>query len=155
MSIDIRAAALPQDLPVIRELFREYSQGLGIDLCFQNFEAELAQLPGKYAQPAGTIMLAWDGDTPVACVALRPVEHPVCEMKRLYVRPQARSLQLGRRLVERICAQARDAGYSQICLDTLPSMSAAIHLYGTLGFAPVAPYVHNPVEGVLFLGREL
>jgi ribosomal protein S18 acetylase RimI-like enzyme len=153
--IDIRLAADPADLPVVRRLFREYADGLGIDLCFQDFETELATLPGKYAPPQGRLMLAWDGERAVGCVALRPVGDGVCEMKRLYVQPSARGTQLGRRLAERICAEARAAGYRRICLDTLPSMSAALRLYSALGFEPVAPYVYNPIEGAIFLAREL
>lgn len=155
MTIEVRHAALPQDLDVVREMFREYSLALGIDLCFQGFEAELAQLPGKYAAPMGRILLAWDGDQPVACVAMRPVDAISCEMKRLYVRPEMRNLQLGRRMVDRILAEAKQAGYRRICLDTMPSMGAAIGLYTDLGFQQIEPYVFNPVEGALFLGREL
>jgi ribosomal protein S18 acetylase RimI-like enzyme len=153
--IDIRLAADPADLPVVRRLFREYADGLGIDLCFQDFETELATLPGKYAPPQGRLLLAWDSERAVGCVALRPVGDGVCEMKRLYVQPSARGTQLGRRLAERICAEARAAGYRRICLDTLPSMSAALRLYSALGFEPVAPYVYNPIEGAIFLAREL
>jgi ribosomal protein S18 acetylase RimI-like enzyme len=153
--IDIRPAQSPGDLEVARTLFREYQQGLGIDLCFQDFEAELATLPGKYAPPQGRLLLAWDGDEAVGCVALRPVRDGDCEMKRLYVRPAARGQQLGRRLAERICAEARDAGYRRICLDTLSSMSTAIGLYAALGFEPIAPYVFNPLDGAIFLGRAL
>jgi GNAT superfamily N-acetyltransferase len=155
MTIEVRSAELPRDLDVTRELFREYSDGLGIDLCFQGFEAELAHLPGKYAAPEGTILLAWQGDEALACVAMRPVDASNCEMKRLYVRPEARSLKLGRRLVERVIDEARQAGYRRICLDTMPGMTAAIGLYTALGFNPIGPYVFNPVEGALFLGLDL
>ncbi len=154
-TIAIRPAEVPADLPVVRALFREYQQAIGIDLCFQDFENELATLPGKYAPPAGRLLLAWQGAEAVGCVALRPIEGGACEMKRLYVRPTVRGRQLGRQLAERICAEARDAGYRRICLDTLPSMTAAVALYTSLGFAPVAPYVHNPIGGALFLGRDL
>jgi N-acetylglutamate synthase-like GNAT family acetyltransferase len=153
--IEIRRAELPRDLPVIQELFREYADGLGIDLGFQDFETELATLPGKYEPPEGRLMLAWRGDDVVGCVALRPLAGDACEMKRLYVRPVARGHQLGRRLAERICDEAREAGYRRICLDTLPTMSAAIRLYATLGFRPIEPYVFNPVEGAIFLGSNL
>jgi ribosomal protein S18 acetylase RimI-like enzyme len=153
--IDILPARLPGDIPVVRQLFREYAAGLGIDLCFQDFETELATLPGKYAPPRGRLILARDGGGAVGCVALRPIDGTACEMKRLYVRPNARSRQLGRRLAERICHEARDAGYGRICLDTLPTMTAAIRLYSSLGFRPVEPYVFNPVEGALFLGLDL
>ena len=153
--IEIRAAGLPADLPLIRALFGEYVDALGIDLGFQGFAEELAQLPGKYVPPRGRLLIAWDGGQAAGCVALRPIDATRCEMKRLYVRPAMRSLQLGRRLAERICDEARQAGYRHICLDTLPAMAAAIRLYATLGFHPIEPYVFNPVEGALFLERAL
>ena len=155
VTIDIRPAVLPDDLPVIRELFREYAAALGVDLCFQNFEEELAGLPGKYAAPRGRLLLAWDGATAVGCVALRPVDAARCEMKRLYVRPAARAQRLGWRMAERICAEAKEAGYRQICLDTLATMTPAVSLYRELGFVAIEPYVYNPLDGVLFLGRDL
>jgi GNAT superfamily N-acetyltransferase len=153
--IEIRPARLPEDLPLVGALFREYQRSLGIDLCFQDFENELATLPGKYAPPRGRLLLARDGAEAVGCVALRPLGNGAAEMKRLYVRPGVRGQHLGRRLAERICDEARETGYRRICLDTLPGMSAAIALYTTLGFTAAAPYVHNPIEGALFLAREL
>jgi ribosomal protein S18 acetylase RimI-like enzyme len=168
VNIEIRPAAFPRDLELVRGLFREYADGLGVDLCFQDFDAELAGLPGEYSAPAGRLLLAWrgdagDGETPVGCVALRAVGGVAlravgagtCEMKRLYLRPGLRGMQLGRRLAERIVAEARAAGYARICLDTLPSMSAAIGLYTALGFKAIEPYVYNPIPGALFLGLEL
>lgn len=153
---EIRPAKLPDDLSVVSALFREYAAGLGIDLAFQDFEAELAGLPGKYAPPTGRIMLAWRGEEPVGCVALRPLQGDgACEMKRLYVRPEARGEKLGRRLAERILREAREAGYSRISLDTLPSMESAVQLYQSLGFQPTAPYVFNPIPGAMFLSLDL
>ena len=152
---EIHPAQLPADLPRIRELFREYADGLGIDLCFQGFEEELATLPGKYAPPRGRLLLAWEGARAVGCVALRPLDGDRCEMKRLYVQPAARGGQLGRRLAQRICEEAHAAGYRRICLDTLPSMSAAQRVYATLGFEPIEPYVFNPIDGARFLGLDL
>jgi len=154
-AIDIRPARVPADLSAVRALFLEYAAGLGFDLCFQDFETELATLPGKYAPPEGRMLLAWLGTETVGCVALRRVRGEACEMKRLYVQPSARGLQVGRRLAERICDEARDAGYRRILLDTLPSMSAAVRLYTALGFEPVAPYAFNPIDGAIFLGLDL
>ena len=153
--IGIEPARFPEDLALVRTLWREYAEGLGIDLGFQDFEAELAGLPGKYAPPGGRLLLAHRGSEELGCVALRPLSDGACEMKRLYVRPAARGEQLGRKLAERICEEARATGYSRICLDTLSTMSAAIGLYTSLGFRPIEPYVFNPIPGALFLGREL
>ena len=152
---EIRPAELPRDLDVVRSLFREYGESLRIDLCFQNFEAELAELPAKYEPPKGRLLLAWSGAGAVGCVALRPIAGPTCEMKRLYVRPEARGERLGHRLAERVCEEARNAGYSRICLDTLPTMSAALKLYAAMGFKPIEPYVYNPIPGAIFLALGL
>lgn len=153
--IEIRQADVPGDLDAVRTLFREYAASLDIDLCFQNFESELADLPGKYQPPEGRLLLAWNGTESVGCVALRPVDRGTCEMKRLYVQPQARGASLGRRLVERVCEEARSAGYSRICLDTLPTMARAIQLYLAMGFKQIDPYVYNPVPGAIFLALDL
>lgn len=153
--IEIRPARLPEDLDLVRQLFRAYAQALGIDLGFQDFEAELLDLPGKYAPPRGRLLLAWRGDEALGCIALRPIDDTRCEMKRLYLRPDIRGGGLGRRLAVRICDEARDAGYRRICLDTLPSMAAARALYADLGFTPTDPYVYNPLPGAIFLAREL
>ncbi|HYI97392.1 MAG TPA: GNAT family N-acetyltransferase [Bryobacteraceae bacterium] len=155
MAAVIRPAYLPHDLDEVRGLFREYAESLNVDLCFQDFETELAILPGKYKEPEGRLLLAWGGSEAMGCIALRPLQGGDCEMKRLYVRPRARGEQLGRRLVERVCQEAREAGYARICLDTLPTMASAIRLYRTLGFKPIKPYVFNPVPGAMFLGLEL
>lgn len=136
-------------------MFRAYAAALGIDLGFQDFEAELDGLPGKYAAPRGRLLLAWQGSDAVGCIALRPIDARRSEMKRLYLRPDTRGSGLGRRLAERLCEEARLAGYRQICLDTLPSMTAARGLYDELGFRPTAPYVYNPLPGAIFLARDL
>ena len=153
--IEIRPAKLLEEVPLVRQLFREYADALGIDLCFQDFETELASLPGKYAPPQGRLILACVDGKAAGCVALRPIDDETCEMKRLYIKPQFRRHHLGRHLAERICSEAREAGYCKICLDTLPSMSSAMHLYAKLGFQPVEPYVFNPIEGAIFLGLNL
>lgn len=153
--IVLKPARPPDDLAVVRQLFVAYADGLGFKLCFQNFDDELATLPGKYAPPLGRLILAWDGDQAVGCVALRPVDAQTAEMKRLYVRPAYRAQKLGRLLAERICQEARTAGYRRICLDTLPTMTSALRLYEALGFKPVAPYVFNPLGGAIFLGLDI
>ncbi len=154
-AIAIRAARVPDDIPVVRELFSAYARELGIDLGFQDFEAELASLPGKYTPPRGRLLVAWHGDEAVGCVALRPIDETACEMKRLYVEPAARARHLGRQLAERICQEAREAGYARMCLDTLPHLAPATRLYSTLGFRPIAPYTFNPIAGAIFLGLDL
>ena len=154
-AISIDPADMPRDLATVRALFREYADGIGVDLCFQGFEAELAELPGKYAAPGGRLLLCRQGDRAVGCVAMRPLASGDCEMKRLYVRPEMRGARLGQQLVERLCVQAREAGYRRIFLDTLPTMAAAIGLYTALGFTETEAYVFNPVQGVRYLVRTL
>ena len=148
--MEVRAAT-PADIPVVRELFTEYATGLGIDLAFQAFDEERAQLPGRYAPPTGRLFLAWDGDTAAGCIALRGLDEHRCEMKRLYVRPAYRGTGLGRVLAIRAIEEATAIGYASVYLDTLPSMAAAIELYKSLGFVPTEPYCHNSVPGALFL----
>jgi len=143
------------DLPEIRTLFREYVDALGVDLGFQGFEAELATLPGDYAPPLGRLLIAREGGRAVGCAALRPLGPDVCEAKRLYVRPETRGTGLGRRLTDALIAEAREIGYARLRLDTLPGMKEAIALYHSLGFRPIAPYRYNPVEGTLFLEKDL
>jgi len=155
MSIDIRPAIMPQDLAVVTELLREYANSLGVNLHFQDFESEVASLPGKYQPPTGRLLIAWSEGEALGCIALRARDAQTCEMKRLYVRPAARGRELGRQLAERICQEAREAGYRRICLDTLPAMASAQALYRSLGFVPIEPYVFNPIEGSQFLGLEL
>ena len=150
----IGATALP-DIERARSLFREYETSLGVDLCFQGFEQELAGLPGAYARPSGRLLLAVDDGRPAGCIALRPLGADGCEMKRLYVRPEFRGRRVGRLLAERLLAEARAIGYARLRLDTLPSMKEAIPLYRSLGFAEIAPYYANPVPGALFMELAL
>ncbi len=145
----------PAEIEIVRELFREYQQELGIDLSFQDFEAELAGLPGKYSPPGGCLLLAWRGDTPAGCVAIRPWSGEICELKRLFLRPGARRMGSGRLLMEAAMREARRAGYGRIRLDTLPHMGAAIRLYRDLGFQEIGAYTKNPVAGALFLEKNL
>jgi N-acetylglutamate synthase-like GNAT family acetyltransferase len=154
LGLQVREASIPDELPVVRELFHEYAAGLGVDLCFQGFAEEVATLPGRYARPAGGLWLAVEGQQVAGCVALRPLGPERCEMKRLYVRPTSRGRSVGRLLVERVLVAAAEAGYRRMCLDTLPSMAAAIELYRSLGFREIQPYCQNPVPGALFLERE-
>jgi putative acetyltransferase len=138
-----------------RRLFEEYAASLGTDLCFQSFDRELAELPGSYAPPEGRLLLAWfEGDL-AGCVALRPLESGVCEMKRLYVRPAYRSFGIGRMLTHQVIREAAEAGYRKMRLDSLPSMQTALALYRRLGFRDIAPYTINPVQGAVFLELEL
>ena len=146
----IRDAASETDISAVRELFLEYQAAIGVDLCFQGFREELATLPGAYSRPSGRLLLAVDGRKILGCVGLRALGGGDCEMKRLYVRPEARGLRLGRLLVTTVLAEARTAGYLRVLLDTLPFMSEAIALYRSLGFTETAPYCHNPIAGALY-----
>ena len=139
------------------ELFRDYADGLGVDLGFQGFAEELATLPGEYAPPAGELLLARAPDgAALGCVGLRPLEGAgLCEMKRLYVRPAGRGLGLGKALVAAIIAAAEARGYREMKLDTLPMMAAALALYRGFGFVEVAAYYGNPVPGTRYLSKRL
>jgi GNAT superfamily N-acetyltransferase len=145
------------ELAAVAALFRAYAASLGIDLTYQDFDAELAGLPGKYAPPAGELLLARDdAATPLGCVGLRPrAPDGCCEMKRLYTVPAARGLGLGRALVTTVVGAARRIGYREMRLDTLPSMGKAIALYQAEGFVEIAPYYDTPVRGTIFLALRL
>lgn len=148
-----------QTLDATREIFREYAAGLGIDLAFQDFEEELRTLPGCYASPRGSLILAEVEGAIAGCCAIRPldsVDYPnACEMKRLYVRKAFRGFGLGRRLAEAAMDAARQAGYDCVLLDTLSDMEAARALYAELGFEEIPPYYHNPIAGAHYLKAPL
>ncbi|MDQ2985063.1 MAG: GNAT family N-acetyltransferase [Actinomycetota bacterium] len=153
--LDIREARRGPELDEARRLFREYADSLGVDLGFQDFEQELEALPGHYAAPTGKLLIArLDGD-PVGCVALRPLEGGLCEMKRLYVRDAARGAGAGKALALAIIEAAQDAGYDAMRLDTLPTMEAARRLYRELGFRAIEPYRFNPVADTSFMELDL
>ena len=139
-----------------RELFIEYAQSLGFSLCFQNFDKELAGLPGDYAPPEGRLLLAdYDGQL-AGCIALHKLEPGVCEMKRLYLRPPFRGKGMGRVLAERIIAEARQIGYQRMRLDTVdPIMKDAVAMYRKLGFKEITPYRPNPIAGAMYMELEL
>lgn len=152
----IRQAATAADMETARSLFLEYATWLQIDLCFQGFSEELANLPGAYAPPRGRLLLAEVDGATAGCVGLRPLSvepsGTACELKRMWVRPEFRGRHVGRVLVEEALAAARAIGYRQIKLDTLPAiMPAAVALYRDLGFAECAPYYHNPIPGSLYM----
>lgn len=151
----IKTARFPEDYEHVIDIFREYVTSPTADLGFQDYEAEFAGLPGKYAAPDGCVLLAWKGNAIVGCAALRRIDKHTCEMKRVYVRPVARGENLGRRLVNQILETARQIGYARICLDVLPEFTAAQRLYMSLGFRPSTPVSFNPVPGTLFLALDL
>ena len=154
-TISLFAPSTPAQIDAARELFFEYAEQLGIDLCFQNFEAEVAGLPGEYAGPHGALLLATVEGEVAGCCALRPltaVDYAnACEMKRLYVKKSFRRLGLGRQLAEVILDAARIAGYHHLLLDTLSDMESARALYADLGFIDIPPYYHNPIAGAHYL----
>jgi putative acetyltransferase len=156
----IRVASTRDDIAIARKLFEEYQAQLGVDLCFQGFAEELAMLPGAYAEPDGFILLAGSVADPLGCVALRPLEPDAsnsrsAEMKRLYVRTQARGTGLGRALAEAVIDRARRLGYAQLKLDTLAQMQAARALYRALGFRECPAYYHNPLGGTAYMALSL
>lgn len=149
-------AGSPSQVARVRELFLEYAQSLGFGLCFQNFDKELADLPGDYAPPAGRLLLAEYEGQIAGCVGLRRLEAGICEMKRLYLRPQFRGKGLGSALADRIIAEARAIGYQRMRLETVePVMKDAVAMYHRIGFREIAPYCDNPIAGGLYLELRL
>jgi putative acetyltransferase len=156
--MDIIRVKAPSEIDEVRRFFREYEAYLNVDLCFQQFESELANLPGKYAPPSGTLLLAMDGQKARGCGALRrfgSTQDRICEMKRLYVCPEARGLGVGKQIARRLIQAGVRLGYSTMLLDTLDRLEAAIHLYKSLGFVRTEPYYNNPLSGVLYWKLDL
>ena len=149
--IRLQAAATATDLESVRTLFREYADSLGVNLDYQGFEEEVRDLPGKYAPPSGTLVLAFNDEELVGCVGVRAIDDEIAEMKRLYVRPSGRGLGLGRTLAEVAIRFATVTGYSRMRLDTLPQMDRAQELYRSLGFMPIDAYRYSAVPGTVFL----
>jgi GNAT superfamily N-acetyltransferase len=152
----IQQASSPAEIQAARELFLEYARSLDFSLCFQNFDKELAGLPGEYAPPSGRLLLAGSGQDFAGCVALHALADGACEMKRLYVRRAFRGKRLGRVLAERIITEAREIGYTRMRLDTVAaSMADAVALYRKLGFVEIAPYRENPMASTLYMELAL
>lgn len=149
--LTINAAHQEPELSDIRILFREYAESLGFHLCFQDFDREMAELPGNYAPPVGRILMAKWNDAVAGCVAMKQIGEGICEMKRFYVRPAFRGKRIGEALAKAIISAGQDAGYTRMRLDTVPSMQSAIRIYESLGFRDTDPYVFNPVPGVRYL----
>jgi putative acetyltransferase len=155
-TISITQAQSTRDIEQIRALFQEYAQSIGFSLCFQGFDAELAGLPGEYAPPYGRLLLARFDERPAGCVALHRIDAEICEMKRLFLRPEFRGHRLGRALIDGILSEARQIGYRRMRLDTVePVMGDAVALYRKYGFREIAPYRHNPMPGTLYMELDL
>ena len=158
-TIEIRTPQRPAEFDAVREIFREYAASLNIDLCFQGFEQELANLPGDYAAPRGALLLALVDGQVAGCCALRPLDNAdypnACEMKRLYVRPAARGRGAGRALCQRLLADATAAGYRMMKLDTEADFAAATGLYRSLGFAEIPRYNDDPEASTVWMGKVL
>jgi len=139
----------------VQTLFEEYADELGIDLCFQGFDTELRDLPGKYSPPGGVLLVVLDGDEPIACGAMRPLETITCELKRIYVRPSHRSNGLGRRITEDLIERSDELGYAYVRLDSLRRLDSAMRLYESLGFTEIRPYNYNPESDVVYFQLSL
>lgn len=154
--IQIIQAETPSQIEQARILFREYEAWLGLDLCFQSFEQELADLPGKYAPPDGCLFLASEGEKILGCVAMRKIDAETCEMKRLFVRENGRGKGIGRELVKRVIERARRSGYRKMRLDTLAAqMSKAVEIYRSFGFRQIPAYYDTPIAETIFMELTL
>ncbi len=155
MKIEIQKIATEQDLEDVKQLFREYANFLQVDLCFQGFENELAKLPAKYAEPEGAIFLAKIDEKSAACVALWKLEEGICEMKRLYVKPEFQGLGLGKKLTLMLLEEAKNKGYKTMKLDTLKRLQSANYIYHALGFTEIKAYNFNPEVDVVYFEKKL
>lgn len=153
--MQIQDARNPAEIQAAGQLFGAYAEELAVDLCFQGFQQEIAALPGKYAPPDGSLLLATEDGQPVGCVALRPLADGIAEIKRLYVRPSCRGRGIGRQLSVAICDRARDLGYRLVRLDTLRRLQPAVRLYESLGFVEIDAYYDNPLDGVVYMQKSL
>lgn len=154
--IEIIQAETPDQIQQAQKLFREYEKWLGLKLCFQNFDEEVMNLPGKYAAPEGRLLLACDDGEIAGCIALRKLGEGICEMKRLFVREDFRGRKIGKLLIERLITEAQNSGYKKIRLDTFPpKMGKAVALYEAYGFYEIPPYYHNPYGETLYMEKGL
>ena len=144
-----------QDFADAKDLFLEYANSLNFELCFQNFENEISDLPAQYSEPTGCIILCYKDDKPIGCVGLRKFAEGICEMKRLYLKNEARGKGIGRVLAEKVIEKAKELGYKKMQLDTIETMKEAISLYKSMGFKEISPYRFNPVKGVIYMEIEL
>ena len=151
LRVKIIQAVNKNQITEIKDLFLEYARSLDFELCFQDFDKEMAELPGDYAPPDGRLFLAELEGESAGCIALRKFKEGICEMKRLYARPQFRGHNIGKMLVEKLISEARQIGYIKMVLDTVPSMQTAQKLYRSLGFYEIKPYRNNPVDGAIFM----
>jgi ribosomal protein S18 acetylase RimI-like enzyme len=156
MTTTISRAVDPQDIAAVKSLFQAYAESLEFSLCFQNFEAEMADFPGRYGAADGALLLAKVHGEPAGAVGLWSLGDGICEMKRLYVYPRFQGLGLGRRLTQAVIDEGRRLGYGRMRLDTVSGqMQAAVALYRALGFQEIAPYTHNPLDGVIYMELAL
>ena len=153
--ISYKISKSQKDFEKAKELFIEYKNSLNLDLCFQKFHEEISDLPSQYSEPSGCIILCYDNNEPIGCIALRKFEGNTCEMKRLYLRSEARGKGIGRVLANKIIEKAKQFGYKKIRLDTIVTMKEAIVLYKSMGFKVIAPYRFNPLEGVIYMELEI
>jgi ribosomal protein S18 acetylase RimI-like enzyme len=143
------------DFANVKDLFLEYKNSLNLDLCFQKFHEEISDLPSQYSEPGGCVILCYENNVPIGCIALRKFKDDICEMKRLYLRREARGKGIGRIMAEKIIEKAKELGYMKMRLDTLETMKEAIALYKSRGFREITPYRYNPVKGVIYMELNL